>query len=260
MNSLAADSGCSRSWLAAATKRDRVALARSAWASASSNSSVRSITRASSVSFARLSAVDRGPLGGDVGEAHHEAPVGHLLGEDIQDQRRRPAARSKDSGARGSAPSTQSISRAAVMPSPKAISSREALQQVVEARPPAAAAPPACDSSAPSRSVPADQPARRVEDADALVDVVQRRADHPRLIVQQPAAFLPLQPDDLGHVGLQDHRAAIGGAMLAHLHPMVAARMRTLKITWRSWCRRIGAAPPRLPASRPRAVPDSATG
>ena len=53
--SRAAESGCSRSWLAAATKRDLEALARSAAASASSRSSVRSITRRSSVSLARSS-------------------------------------------------------------------------------------------------------------------------------------------------------------------------------------------------------------
>ena len=56
INNLAADKGCNKSWLAAATKRDRLALARSAVASASCSSSVRARTRASSVSFARLRA------------------------------------------------------------------------------------------------------------------------------------------------------------------------------------------------------------
>ena len=51
--SLAADSGCNRSWLAAATKRTRAELARSASASAAARSSVRAATRASSVALAR---------------------------------------------------------------------------------------------------------------------------------------------------------------------------------------------------------------
>jgi hypothetical protein len=33
--------------------------------------------------------------------------------------------------------------------------------------------------------------------------VVERRAHHPRLIVQQPVALLALAPDHLGDVGLQ---------------------------------------------------------
>ncbi|OIQ70847.1 hypothetical protein GALL_475370 [mine drainage metagenome] len=53
------------------------------------------------------------------------------------------------------------------------------------------------------------------------MDVVKRGADHAGLIVQQLAAFDPLGPDDFCHVGLQDHRAAIGRAMFRHLHPAV---------------------------------------
>ena len=55
-NSLAALSGCSRSWLAAATKRDFDRLARSAVASASSSASVRSCTRCSRLSLTACSA------------------------------------------------------------------------------------------------------------------------------------------------------------------------------------------------------------
>ena len=50
----------------------------------------------------------------------------------------------------------------------------------------------------------------------------QRGADQPGLIVQHPVAFLPLQPHDVADIGLQDHGAAIGGAMFADLNPAAA--------------------------------------
>ena len=52
--------------------------------------------------------------------------------------------------------------------------------------------------------------------------MVQRRPDDPRLVVEHPLAFLALQPDHVGDVGLQDHRAAVHGALFADLQPAVA--------------------------------------
>ncbi len=52
--------------------------------------------------------------------------------------------------------------------------------------------------------------------------MIQRCADDARLIVQHLAAFLTLQPDDLGDVGLQDDRSAIRRAVFRYLHPAVA--------------------------------------
>jgi hypothetical protein len=65
----------------------------------------------------------------------------------------------------------------------------------------------------------------RVEDADALVDMFQRGADGTGLVVQELAAFQPFEADDVGHVGLQHHGAALGGAVFADLHPPVARHL-----------------------------------
>ena len=51
--------------------------------------------------------------------------------------------------------------------------------------------------------------------------MIQCGADHPGLIIQQLAAFLPLQSDDIGDIGLQNHGATIAGAMFADLHPAI---------------------------------------
>ena len=77
-------------------------------------------------------------------------------------------------------------------------------------------------SSVAEPGVPADEPAAGVEDADALVDVVEGGADQPRLLVEQLVALLPLELDQLGDVGLQDRGAAARRALLADLHPAVA--------------------------------------
>ena len=72
-------------------------------------------------------------------------------------------------------------------------------------------------------AVPPRQTGRRIKDRHALVDMIQSRADHPGLIVQQLATLDPLGADDVGDIGLQDHRAALAGAMFGHLHPSIAA-------------------------------------
>ena len=53
--------------------------------------------------------------------------------------------------------------------------------------------------------------------------MVQSGAHQPFLIVQQAAQLLPFKPDEVGHIGLQHHGAAVIGAMLGHLHPMIPA-------------------------------------
>lgn len=53
--------------------------------------------------------------------------------------------------------------------------------------------------------------------------MLQCRAQDLRLIVEQAPPLLPLGADQIGHFGLQDHRAAIMGPMLGDLHPAIIA-------------------------------------
>ena len=82
--SFAALSGCSRSWLTAATKRDFEALARSAWASALCERQRCARVPAARGPRWRQEREPRLALGSDVGEADHEAPVRHLLAECVE--------------------------------------------------------------------------------------------------------------------------------------------------------------------------------
>lgn len=67
--------------------------------------------------------------------------------------------------------------------------------------------------------VPADKPQLFVEDAKPLVDMLQRGADQAGLIVKDTVTLLPFHAHDVGHIGLQDHRATIGRAVFRDLHP-----------------------------------------
>ena len=49
----------------------------------------------------------------------------------------------------------------------------------------------------------------------------ERRGDQPCLLVLQSRAFLALEPDQIGHVGLQHHGAVAGGASFRDLKPEI---------------------------------------
>ena len=162
---------------------------------------------------------DGGAFRRHIGKAHHEAPVGHFLGKDIQDQRVAAPRLEGQGRARPVAmhPGIQPMRAHAVA---KGHFFAKALQQIGKAGPHAEP----CyrnGQQRPQPVVPAHKAAAFIKNANPLIDMVQRCADHARLIVQHLAAFLAFQPDDLGHVGLQNHRAAIRRAVFGHLYPAV---------------------------------------
>ena len=163
---------------------------------------------------------DGGAFGSDVGKAHNEAPVGHLLGKDIQDQGIAAPRLERQGRARPVAmhPGIQPFCAHAVA---KGHLFAKALQQVGKAGPHAEPRH-RNGQQRPKPVVPAHKPTAFIKDANPLVDVIQRRADDARLIIQHLAAFLALQPDDLGDVGLQNDRAPIRRAVFGHLNPAVA--------------------------------------
>ncbi|MGB0506448.1 MAG: hypothetical protein ACPGGK_09660 [Pikeienuella sp.] len=52
--------------------------------------------------------------------------------------------------------------------------------------------------------------------------MIERGAQHLRLMITHPLTFLALQPGDVGDIRLQDDRTPAGGTMLAGLKPTVA--------------------------------------
>ena len=150
-------------------------------------------------------------FGRDVGERDHETAVRHLFGVGLQDQ-----------GAALQLEMQLGPTWAGPGPFGKLHRARDipkgdlALQPLQQRRDPYAHTKPRQRNGQQIAQpfVPAHKPLPGIKDADALGDVIKRRTDDTGLIVKHPPALFPLQPDDVGHVGLDDHRPAIRGPVL----------------------------------------------
>ncbi len=167
--------------------------------------------------------MQRAAFGGDVRKAHHEAAVGHFFGKDREDKVRTAVQFEIKRGA-GPGPARPMRDGGGCHVSVQRELAAQRLGQGVDRR----AQPEAAGRHRQKRGkavVPAHEPRLGVEDADALADVFKRGPDHPGLVVQKLAAFLPFQPDYVGDIRLQDHGAAVLGPVFGHLNPAVARKL-----------------------------------
>jgi hypothetical protein len=79
-------------------------------------------------------------------------------------------------------------------------------------------------NSCATRLFPSHQSAVGVENADALIYVLQRGPDHTGLVIEQLATFGALHADQVSNVGLENDSAAIGCSLLADLKPAVTTK------------------------------------
>ncbi len=219
---MAAESGCRRSCEAAATKRVREALARSAEASAASSSVVREATRASSRSLAseRARAASRS---GVTSVTESTKPPSGVSAAKTSSQRPAPpgppACRSARNGARPGSPSRQARSceaRFAPVRGPAQVVEHH-VEGVARPEPRQRDGEQRGEAAVDGRHAPVG-----ADDADSLAQVLERGADQPRLVVHDLVVLLALEPQDAGDVGLHDHRLPARHAVLADLDPALA--------------------------------------
>ena len=159
---------------------------------------------------------------GDIGHRDDEAAIGHLLREGIEhdiararhvEAQRRARTGCVDPGQQRAEPLR--IGPLAVQHPRDQIGKGRALPE-----------PCARHGQKFGRTVvPAHETGLGIENAHALADVIERGAHDTSLVVHQPAMRFALGADDVGDIGLQDHGAAVSGAVFADLQPQISGQL-----------------------------------